>query len=66
MATGVKLAPGSDNLGQRYTTPHDVIVDKQSDVIIVGRGILEAGNRVEACVRFRDAAWHAYLQKIRK
>jgi len=63
---GVKLAPGSDSLGQRYTTPYDVIVDKQSDVIIVGRGILEAGNRVEACVRFRDAAWHAYLQKIRK
>jgi len=63
---GVKLAPGSDSLGQRYTTPYDVIVDKQSDVIIVGRGILEAGNRIEAAVRFRDAAWHGYLQRIRK
>lgn len=37
----MKLVPGSGTLGQQYVTPQQAIVEKGSDIIIVGRDIYE-------------------------
>ncbi|TPX33502.1 orotidine-5'-phosphate decarboxylase [Synchytrium microbalum] len=71
MTPGVDLAAGGDKMGQVYKTPRNVIVERGSDVIIVGRGIYAGagggmadvetiGKRVE---QFRKAGWDAYVER---
>lgn len=57
------FTPG-DVLGQQYTTPEEVICNKGSDVIIVGRGILEAPDRLKAAEAYRKSAWEAYTKRL--
>lgn len=62
--TGVQFQSKNDLLGQQYLTPEEAILDRNADVIIVGRGIYEHDNPVELAAKYRDLAWHAYLKKV--
>ncbi|KAJ8352443.1 hypothetical protein SKAU_G00239190 [Synaphobranchus kaupii] len=64
MTPGVQMHLRGDGLGQQYSTPSEVIGKKGSDVIIVGRGILAASDRVKAAEDYRKAAWEAYLSRL--
>jgi uridine monophosphate synthetase len=65
---GVKLLePGADRgdgLGQQYRTPKEVITLDGTDVIIVGRGIIKAENRIAVAESYRKEAWEAYESRI--
>jgi uridine monophosphate synthetase len=60
LTPGVNLSVSQDNLGQRYNTPWTAVYEQQSDVIIVGRAILNADNPLEAAREFRHLGWQAY------
>ncbi|CAH7686138.1 orotidine-5'-phosphate decarboxylase [Phakopsora pachyrhizi] len=45
LSPGVGLDVSKDGLGQSYRTPHQVICESGSDIIIVGRGIYESIDR---------------------
>lgn len=64
MTPGVQLQAGGDVLGQQYTTPEEVLYNKGSDVIIVGRGILEAPDRLKAAESYRKSGWEAYTRRL--
>jgi orotidine 5'-phosphate decarboxylase subfamily 1 len=63
LTPGVQLATTQDALGQRYVTP-EMAIQRGSDVIIVGRGILTAPDKLETAKTYRAAAWNAYLQAL--
>ncbi|KAK6310164.1 uridine 5'-monophosphate synthase-like [Coregonus clupeaformis] len=64
MTPGVQMQSGGDGLGQQYSSPDDVICKKDSDIIIVGRGILGASDRVKAAAEYREAGWNAYVKRL--
>lgn len=63
MTPGVQLSARGDKLGQQYLTPTEVIVNRGSDVIIVGRGVYQAEDPVKAAVEYKEEAFAAYMQR---
>jgi orotidine 5'-phosphate decarboxylase subfamily 1/orotate phosphoribosyltransferase len=53
---GVKLTSGTDALGQQYTSVSDAI-EGGADLIIVGRGITQAGDLKKAAEQYQKASW---------
>lgn len=63
-AAGQEGKVGGDGLGQQYNSPRSVVLQKGCDVIIVGRGILNAHDRSTEAERYRQEAWKAYEERI--
>ena len=75
LTPGVSLPPESasdpeqvrgDGLGQQYNAPRRVVQERGSDIIIVGRGILNAKDRKMEAERYRREAWSAYQDRLGK
>ncbi len=64
LTPGVNLAKEGDALGQKYSSPHKIIFEQKSDLMIVGRGILEAEDPVAEAERYRKAGWEAYQARV--
>lgn len=72
LTPGVSLPPEgvrgdwsqSDGQGQQWRTPKEVVGRDGADIVIVGRGILNASNRNREAERYRKAAWAAYEERI--
>ncbi|XP_019700291.1 uridine 5'-monophosphate synthase [Harpegnathos saltator] len=62
LTPGVKLSKGSDKLGQRYNDPQSVI-NAGADLIVVGRGITEADDKLAAVLEYKNQLWTAYKQR---
>ncbi|KAH6656215.1 Orotidine 5'-phosphate decarboxylase domain-containing protein [Truncatella angustata] len=53
-----------DGLGQQYNTPSKLVQICGTDIIIVGRGIIKAGDPPNEAERYRRKAWQAYQSRI--
>lgn len=53
-----------DGLGQQWRDPKEVVGRDGIDVVIVGRGILNAEDRGREAERYRRKAWEAYEARI--
>lgn len=57
MTPGISIATNSDKLGQQYTSPEQAIVERGTDVIIVGRGIIKADRPAAAAYQYQKVGW---------
>jgi uridine monophosphate synthetase len=73
MTPGCKLPPSGeeesgelegDGLGQQYNTPSKLVTLLGTDIVIVGRGIITAGDPQSEAERYRRKAWKAYLARL--
>lgn len=53
-----------DGLGQQYNTPAKLIGIRGVDIVIVGRGIIEADDPPSEAERYRRKAWTAYQARV--
>lgn len=60
LTPGIKLQTGTDALGQQYVTPETAIIERGTDILIVGRGIIAAPDPVAEARRYREAGWNSY------
>ena len=52
-----------DGKGQQYNTPRKLVGIMGNDIVIVGRGIINAANPRTEAERYRRHAWGAYLER---
>lgn len=52
-----------DGKGQQYNTPAKLVGGAGCDIIIVGRGILQADDAKTEAERYRKRAWQAYMER---
>jgi len=64
MTPGVDLGRTGDGLGQQYNTPDRVVRERGADVIIVGRGIIQAEDQARRAEEYREAGWEAYEKRV--
>lgn len=60
MTPGIHLEQTADGKDQQFLTPYQAIVERGSDVIIVGRGIYASNDPLSTAKRYREAGWKAY------
>jgi len=53
-----------DGLGQQYNTPAKLINVRGTDIVIVGRGIIQSADPPSEAERYRKKAWKAYLTRV--
>ncbi|XP_047356176.1 uridine 5'-monophosphate synthase isoform X2 [Vespa velutina] len=63
LTPGVKLQDNCDNLGQQYNTPESV-VKSGADIVVVGRGIIEATDQLGAILEYKQQLWIAYKKRL--
>lgn len=63
---GIQIAKESDLLGQRYKTPTSAILERGTDIVIVGRGITQSNDPKKVAEMYRSLSWDAYLQRSPK
>lgn len=62
LTPGVKLSKSADDLGQQYNTPESVVCSG-GDLVVVGRGITEAPDKLAATLEYKKELWSAYKKR---
>lgn len=58
------ISEGKDAFGQQYLTPHRVIAENGSDVMIFGRDIIDSFSPLESARQYRSLGWEAYCMRM--
>jgi len=60
---GIQISGKEDSFGQQYTSPETAILKNGTDVIIVGRGIIQHAQPLQQARLYRQIAWDCYTQR---
>lgn len=65
LTPGVSLDCRNDgHLGQLYNSPEDIVMSRGADIAVVGRGITQATDPVQAAQEYRAKLWAAYEKRV--
>jgi len=60
---GINIDHNGDNMGQQYNSPENAILDRGTDLIIVGRGIYESDNTYFKLLEYKNRGWNSFIKK---
>ncbi|KAJ8679963.1 hypothetical protein QAD02_015750 [Eretmocerus hayati] len=63
LTPGVSIGGGADKLGQQYNTP-EAVVRNGADLVVVGRGITGAKDRLQTTIEYKRVLYDEYLARI--
>ena len=63
---GINYDVQNDKKDQNYRDPEQAILKDNCDVIIVGRGIIQANDPKKTAEIYKFLGWNAYQKKIQK
>lgn len=66
LTPGVQLEGKGDSLGQQYSSPGNVVLEKGADVAVVGRGVTRATDPGVAAEKYKNILWDAFNKRIEK
>ncbi len=61
LTPGIQFSEKNDAHGQQYVTPEQAIDERGTDIIIVGRGIIQANDVLNEAKKYRKAGWEAHM-----
>ncbi len=61
---GVQLEENTDHLCQQYRCISHVLGEDQSDIAIVGKGIVQASDPLKAVQQYQQEGWRAYQKRL--
>jgi uridine monophosphate synthetase len=64
LTPGIQFSEKSDAHGQKYISPEKAIIENGTDIIIVGRGIIQANDPLAEAKKYRIAGFEAYKSLI--
>ncbi len=64
LTPGVQFSEKTDALGQQYITPEKALFQNETDIIIVGRGIIHSDDPAASAKQYREAGWRAYAKRL--
>ena len=66
LTPGISFTKKKDTLDQNFVSPEEAILQRNSDIIIVGRGIYHADEPEKEAEKYKIISWNKQCKKITK
>ena len=61
---GINFDVKNDDFGQSYCTPEHALIERNADILVVGRGIYKHDNPKQIAKQYQTRSWSIYQKSL--